>query len=414
MKPTNALAVVACIALLAVATPAVAASGDLDASFSGDGVFTWGLANPAEEGAAGVAVDPSGKLLVGNYNYPSNMAVSRVLPGGGLDGSFAGGTAQLADGKVRLTNAVGVQPDGKPLVAGNLGTAGQNVFLTRYRNNGNADGSFGSGGLAHVKMCGTSAYETNVVVRSDGSIAVVGDCGNGSDNDRLFVLVFKPGGGLDRTFSGDGTYMLQIGDDTWVRDATLDGRDRLTIVGQSRTGTGHWRAMAVRLTPRGVPDASFSGDGKATFDFAAGDDDPRAVTGRNGGALIAEQAVAGDGSSDMLLFALTTQGKLDTTFSGDGKARIDIVTQDNPADITTDASGRIYLAATYTWPPTEASVLRRKANGAVDTSFAGGGITHAGVKSVAGSITMWKGKPTVVGFADLTTDFDALVARFLP
>jgi uncharacterized delta-60 repeat protein len=228
----------------------------------------------------------------------------------------------------------------------------------------------------------------------------------------LFVLMCKRGGGLDRTFSGDGIYMLQIGDDTWVRDATLDSRDRLTIVGQSRTGSGDWRAMVVRLTARGVLDAGFSGNGTATFDFASGNDIGRAAYDRGSGVIVAEQA-AGASSSDILLFALTAKGKLDTTFSGDGKARIDILTQDNPADITTDANGRIYVATTYTWPQTEASVLRTKANGGVDTSFAGGiGITHAGVKSFAGNITMWKGKPTVVGYADLTTDIDALVARF--
>jgi uncharacterized delta-60 repeat protein len=415
MRTKSTLAILVCLALVAVATPSWAVSGALDTTFDGDGIFTFGLANPAEEGSSGVAVDPSGRLIVGNYVYPSNLAVSRVLAGGGLDPAFgSGGTSQLTDGKVRLTNAVGVQPDGKVLVTGNLGTGGENVFLVRYRANGNPDGTFANGGLAHVKMCGTTAYETNVFVRSDGSIVVVGDCGNGSTSDRMFVLAFRPGGNLDRSFSGDGILMLKVGDDFWARDATLDGNDRLTVVGNSSVGSKDDRATVVRLTAGGALDRTFSGDGIVTLNFASGNDIARAVTTRGSGVLVAEQAV-GAASSDILLFALTAKGKLSGTFSGDGKARISFVTNNNPVDMTTDAKGRIYIAANYQYgTPTEASVIRAKPNGAVDTSFAGGGITHTGIDSSTSWVTMWKGKPTIVGYANLTTDFDDMVARFLP
>ena len=122
-------------------------------------------------------------------------------------------------------------------MAGNAGSSGEHVFLARYRPNGNPDGSFGDNGLAKATVCGDTAYETNVFVRSDGSIAVVGDCGNGSDHNKLFVLVFRPGGGLDGSFSGDGMYQLAVGDNFWLGDAVLDDHDRLTIVGRSHVGS---------------------------------------------------------------------------------------------------------------------------------------------------------------------------------
>src|SRR3954451_19355982 len=176
-----------CLALLTLAVPASAGTIGRDSSFDGDGIYTWGLANPAEEGASGVAVDPStGDLVVGNANYPSNMAVTLLKPSGGVDTAFGGGTAQFADGKTRITTAVTAQADGKILVTGNAGSSGQHVFLGRYRPNGNTEGSCGDAGPARAVVCGPTAYEIDVFVRSDGSIAVVGDCGNGSTKDKLF------------------------------------------------------------------------------------------------------------------------------------------------------------------------------------------------------------------------------------
>ena len=63
-KPKALFIASICLAVLTVAVPAHASSGDLDTGFDGDGIFTWGLANPAEEGASGVAVDPSTEATV--------------------------------------------------------------------------------------------------------------------------------------------------------------------------------------------------------------------------------------------------------------------------------------------------------------------------------------------------------------
>ena len=414
MTVRRALLALLCLATLTLAVPAHAVSGALDTSFDGDGLFSFGLANPAEEGAAGIAVDPSGRLLVGEGMFGSNMAVARVLASGGLDPTFAGGVAQLTDGNPRSTNTVAVQPDGKVLAAGNDTDHGRNVFLVRYRANGTPDPTFGASGVAHVQVCGTSATETNILVRSDGSIVVVGWCGNGSSKNALSALAFKPGGGLDKTFSGDGKFQLRVGDSYFVRDAIIDGHDRLTVVGGSATGTKPQKAAIVRILSSGKLDPAFSGDGKALFNLAAGADGGRAIAPLGGGrVLIVEQAVSGGGATaDVLLFALTADGKLDTAWSGDGKATIDEDTFDNPWDVAIDASDRIYIATTITFGVDEASAIRTRPNGSVDTTFAGG-VAHPGDESQASSILLWKGQPTIAGYVFTGADFDALVARFL-
>ncbi len=414
MTIRRTLAALLCLATLTLAVPAHAASGALDTSFDGDGLFSFGLANPAEEGASGMAVDPSGRLIVGEGMVGSNMAVARVLADGGLDPSFAGGVTHLTDGKARSTNTVAVQPDGKVLAAGNDINHGQNVFVVRYRANGTPDPTFGAFGVAHVQVCGTSATETNLFVRSDDSIVVVGWCGNGSSKNVLFALAFKPGGTLDKSFSGDGKLQLAVGDSYFVRDSIIDGHDRLTVVGASATGTKPLKAAIVRILPSGKLDPAYSGDGKALFDLAPGADGARAIAPLGGGrVLIVEQAVSGGGATaDVLLFALTADGKLDTRWSGDGTATIDEDTFDNPWDATIDGSGRIYIATTITFGVDEASAIRTKPNGSLDTVF-GGGVAHTGVESQAASVVLWHGKPTIAGDVFTGADFDALVARFL-
>jgi hypothetical protein len=88
-------------------------------------------------------------------------------------------------------------------------------------------------------------------------------------------------------------------------------------------------------------------------------------------------------------------------------------TSEFPSDAVSDASGRIYLSATYTYVNAEATVLRLKRNGALDLTFAGGGYAHTGLASSGGAVIMWKAKPTITGYANFSTDIDDLVARFL-
>ncbi len=410
---TRLLPLVLCMALLAVATPAWAASGDPDTTFSDDGVFTFGLAINEESGV-GAAVDPSGRLLVGDSLYDTSLAVARILPSGALDDTFNGGITQFPGPTGRPTNAVTAQPDGKVLAAAE--NANADLFLVRYRSNGNPDTTFNGDGITHVALPSTSTTITNILVRSDGSILTAGWIESSTGVDRLCVLAFKPNGALDQSFNGDGQFFLKVGDDTLVRDAMLDDHDRITVVSQSQSNANPWQAVVTRLLASGKPDPAFAGDGTARFDLAAGDDLARAIAPSDGASvLIVEQAYdAGGTSADGRLFAVTGGGKLDTSYSGDGKATFDLTQFDNPWDLRIDGSGRAYLATTVLVSTTnEASVVRTKPNGALDTTFSGDGVASVPQESSAGAVTLWRGDPTITGYVNLTTDLDALVARFL-
>jgi len=61
----------------------------------------------------------------------------------------------------------------------------------------------------------------------------------------------------------------------------------------------------------------------------------------------------------------------------------------------------------------EATVLKLNPNGTLDLAFGGSGYAHTSISSSGGRVAMWRGKPTIVGYANFSTDFDDLVARFV-
>jgi hypothetical protein len=78
----RALVLTAALGLLALLTApvsALAAAGDLDPSFSGDGIAT------TPEGSPGVALDSRGRIVVAFY-----YGAERFMPNGTLDRSFSG------------------------------------------------------------------------------------------------------------------------------------------------------------------------------------------------------------------------------------------------------------------------------------------------------------------------------------
>jgi uncharacterized delta-60 repeat protein len=105
--------------LLLLAPAALAAPGDLDRSFDGDGlrIVNWGGPDSAHD----VAVQPDGKIVVVGVGSlaPVDFGISRLNPDGSSDTGFsADGNAFVALGGDELAFAVAVQPDGKIVAAG--------------------------------------------------------------------------------------------------------------------------------------------------------------------------------------------------------------------------------------------------------------------------------------------------------
>jgi uncharacterized delta-60 repeat protein len=131
---------VAGFALLALSPGALAAAGELDPTFDGDGRVTRDL-GASDESAVDVAVQPDGKIvMLGTTGMSAVLA--RYTSTGALDTTFDG------DGFLVFTSlhpsALALQPDGKIVVAG---TANADFALARFKDDGTPDDSFDGDGL---------------------------------------------------------------------------------------------------------------------------------------------------------------------------------------------------------------------------------------------------------------------------
>ena len=198
-------------------------------------------------------------------------------------------------------------------------------------------------------------------------------------------------------------------------DATWGGGDGMvesSLIGQGRAdvlvlangkvlvaGGGNASGLGlgvVRLTAAGVPDTTFSGDGKAVRTAAnVGGGQQLAVdaTGRIYVAGNREQVFGpGDMASDFAVARFRANGTLDNTFSSDAIAYVNQRRVDLLSDLAVDRSGRVLLMGdskqgAFDLQGGVGLVARLRANGSLDPNYSGDGkmtFTFGGNATVIG------------------------------
>jgi uncharacterized delta-60 repeat protein len=190
--------------------PPVAAAGDLDITFGGDGRVVTGFGGEHAQGTA-VAIQADGKVVAaGTLCCPGNrriFALARYNRSGALDPTF-GGDGRVTTGFAGPTNATGVaiQADGKVVAVGTLSpfTGNAKFALARYKPSGALDPAFGGDGRVTTGFAGPT-NATGVAIQADGKIVAAGAHSALTGNGANFALArYKSSGGLDPTFGGDG------------------------------------------------------------------------------------------------------------------------------------------------------------------------------------------------------------------
>jgi uncharacterized delta-60 repeat protein len=318
------------VSCLALAIPArAAAPGDLDTSFSGDGVKTVDY-DGLEDTFYGAAVDGSSVATCGSTQGQATLTV--LTGGGALDDGFAG------DGRWR-TNILGNDysyleacrflPDGR-LVAVGAATVNEDgderMIVVVRKPNGLPDPNFSGDGLVVIDFPGLpNVYAYDLAVQPDGKIVVAGETFDNSVTPAagwFAVARVKPNGQLDGTFSGDGKAKVDFhpGDDgVWKVVVQDDGR--IVLAGWIWDDTDqNWNTGVARLKPNGTPDTTFSGDGKVEFDLIEdGNDYAIGMDVRPDGRIVlGVYGYDGSGNFRPRIVQLKPGGGLDGTFSGDG------------------------------------------------------------------------------------------------
>jgi uncharacterized delta-60 repeat protein len=222
-------------------------------------------------------------------------------------------------------------------------TGPQHVTVVKLMAAGGLDLTFGGGdGIASttVEFRGGSD-EIDIATQPDGKIIVTATVANASspDDRDIAVLRFKADGTLDSTFGTAGVQVLDlstahhngsalVGLDA-PRAVAVDSGGRIYVHGQQR-GEGNAAAggprtdtdfVVVRLAADGTLDASFGGgDGKHLLDIQEANATARTI------AVLPDGSVLGSGyanspdlgSTQPVLYKLTSAGELDTSFATAG------------------------------------------------------------------------------------------------
>jgi uncharacterized delta-60 repeat protein len=248
-------------------------NGELDRSFSGDGIaITNFWPGGHEETATSVAIDDGGRILVAGYfldgRQTPRFALARYRRHGALQRSFGD------EGMVTTTfpggaaaNAVAISATNRIFVAGTGGPEGAGDFaLARYRGGGRLEPEFGNGGkLITDFSANDGAYSVAV---DGGDVVAAGFTGSQSRGSERFALArYTPDGRLDEGFDGDGMVTTGFGNKgSEARSVAVDSRARVVAAGTTRVNRDRMFALA-RYEPDGDPDRSFGEQGKMTTSF---------------------------------------------------------------------------------------------------------------------------------------------------
>ena len=291
--------------------------------------------------------------------------------------------------------------------------ADTSLLIAKFTAAGELDPSFGGIGFVTRNVTPGTNGELfrSIVVQSSGKIVVAGTAehlGRADARDRdIAVLRFNPDGTVDDRFGANGIVRIDLS--TGVANGTefsADGAwgmvryddDRLVISGRAvRDGKLGTELVLARLTPDGGSDRSFGTNGVFLLDMqvtgASGSANPGDVTLLPDGAGLIGTGVQSlpDGGSAPVLYKVSDDGVLDTSFGNNGVFNQSVLTAqtelyavavqptaDGGYKLVTAGFGRELESET-----TDLLSLRLTSDGALDPSYGNAGLVLADIGGFA-------------------------------
>ena len=318
--------------------------------------------------------------LSSEKNIQSKAVVSPSLSGS-LDTTFGtNGIVNTPIGSIcDVANALGIQSDGRIVVAGSSSNGGNYDFaVARYNADGSLDAGFGTGGKVITPIGSGDDVASALGIQSDGRIVAAGKSGTGSDYD-FAIVRYNTDGSLDTGFGTGGKVTTPIGSDWDVAYALgIQSDGRIVVAGYSSNGDNYDFAI-VRYNTDGSLDTGFGTGGKITTPVGSGYDRALALVIQSDGRIVVAGTSSSNGSKyDFILVRYNTDGSLDTRFGTGGKVTT-LTGSGNGAALAVgiQSDGRIVAAGyssnggNYNY-----ALVRYNTDGSLDTGFGTGGIVN--------------------------------------
>jgi uncharacterized delta-60 repeat protein len=373
--------------------------GKLPFDLRGTGTVTTAIGSSNDKAKA-VALQTNGKIVVaGSSATPSGeeFALVRYNINGAVDTTFGSGgkiVTSLAQ-HYNLGRALGIQSDGKIVLGGSIWTGYSTDFaLLRYNTNGSVDTTFGSGGVVQNNWVpgppppggfyyGYGGGVESLAFQPDGKIVVAGtyfvDPSVGSYEYFFAVVRYNANGSLDTSFGTGGITKTATypGFRSHATSMVLQPNGKIVVAGYDTPQDDSTSDMAVvRYNTNGSLDTSFDGDGIArvgflgySFDYA------NAVKIQSNGKIVLAGYSNANGTNDFALARLNTNGSLDSKFDSDGILTTPIgLGSDAATSVEIQSDGGIVVGGKAEIASSfDFALVRYKSNGSLDTAFGSSG-----------------------------------------
>lgn len=407
-------------ALAVLTTSTLAAPGELDLTFDGDGKLVLAVDTNAFafESAQAVLAQPDGKtVVVGDSD--GRIVLARVLTNGALDPAFGtNGTVLVprAEEDFFYVLDAALQADGKTLVCGQAIIATNNPagdpFVARFLTNGAPDASFGDNGLKLLSL-GIAGSADGIAVQPDGRIVLaIGGYDLSFTQSYFAAMRLLTNGAPDPAFDGDGYAETTFpGNEQQVpNDVVVQSDGRIVLAGYLTVSGTNQIALA-RFNANGTLDTGFGASGRVTTSLGLTNAYGHSLALQPDGGIVVGGAAA-FGFDDFLLAArYTTNGAPDTTFGAGG---LSLVPRAWGVATAVQPDGKIIVVGTST---NDVGLFRFTAAGALDATFGNGGRVQTQFSIAADSASdlalQADGRIVVAGSAFLASADKMIAARYL-
>lgn len=346
--------------------------GSLDTSYATGGFYT-DQRTGGQEWFRGVVNPDDSVVWVGRHRAGAvsneDWAISKMSPSGAPDGAF-GSLGNLFLGRqastVKQARAIARLTNGDYLVAGTsfaVGGLSREFSVARITAAGALDATFGTSGYVDVDSAANADdVLSDMAVRSDGSMILVGTTGAGTNAD-VFIVALTAAGAVDMAFGTSGRIVYgTAGVEDVATAVSISPMDDFVVVGRSGNDS-----LILSYTSLGGPFVPFGTGGALTIDLAAAGqaDGLNTVLGVGGGAFVG--GFANNGTDNDLVVALVDPfGALDPSFGTGGIVRLNRGADDVVNKIAPGPLGGVYLGGTS---GTQMTVGLLQNNGLVSPNF---------------------------------------------
>ena len=331
-------------------------NGALDPGFSGNGVATVDIGVNAEGRA--VVVQPDGSITVGgDAEFPGggfdDVAFVRFTSAGELDPTFSGDGifTYLQPGASDAVLAVALQPDGRILAAGKFDGIVSDMMALRLGTDGELDHTFADNGIFNTGLH-TGELAEDVVLRSDGRVVLGGAWRLTLPDADMAVLQLDESGAADPTFGTAGLFRPseEISTSAVVSAVELDNGDLLIVGKRFLPGGNPEEVFTGRILSNGTWDTGYGSAGRSFLALGSG------YTGAvrdmlllpSGKALVTVDVLDVGATEAIMVMRVLPDGGLDPAFGNAGRVLMPCPgTGCNVRSLALDAQGRAVAVGSY-------------------------------------------------------------------